>query len=259
MTLGSWRLLLTRPAEECAVVAAVLSEQGVYSASLPLMSLEALPETPEQRQCVLNLDLYHAAIAISKPAATLGLALIDRYWPQPPLGVSWFGIGPATGRILSEYGLNTHWPEDPVCTESLLKDPMLSKALAQPAPRVLLIKGEGGRPLLAEALSARGVAVDTLTLYRRVVPQYSPDTLLQTLQVERLNGLVVSSGQGLLSLRDLAADRWPHLNPLTLFVPSARVADMARHMRLGNVVDCRGAGTPALLTALRETPVPTAA
>ena len=257
--MNAWRLLLTRPAEECAAAAPLLAEQGVYSVSLPLIAIEPLPETPEQRQLILNLDCYHAVIAISKPAATLGIEGIDRYWPQPPIGPCWFGIGPSTGRILAEYGLEAYWPEQEAHTEALLADPMLIKALAQITPRVLLIKGEGGRTLLADTLRARGVQVDTLTLYRRVLPTYSPNILLQTIQDERLNGLVVSSGQGLLSLRELAAEGWPHLNPLTLFVPSSRVADMARQMGLGNVVDCRGAGTPALLTALRETPVPAAA
>lgn len=257
--MSAWRLLLTRPAEECALAAAALAEQGVHSASLPLLAIEPFAETPEQRSRILELDAYHAVIAVSKAAARLGVDLLDTYWPQPPVGPLWFGVGAATGAVFADYGLEAYWPDEGVDSEALLAFPILTKALAQPAPRVLLINGEGGRTLLADTLQARGVQVDTLTLYRRVLPEYSPDTLLQTLQAEGLNGIVVSSGQGLLSLRELAADGWPYLNPLTLFVPSSRVADMARQMGLGNVVDCRGAGTPALLTALRETPVPAAA
>jgi len=40
---------------------------------------------------------------------------------------------------------------------------------------------------------------------------------------------------------------------LTLFVPSPRVAEMARQLGAKRIVDCRGAGAAALLTALRET------
>lgn len=71
------------------------------------------------------------------------------------------------------------------------------------------MRGEGGREFLAETLRGRGVQVDFLELYRRSLPDYPPGTLAQVVRSERLNGLVVSSGQGLLSLHELAADTWP--------------------------------------------------
>lgn len=80
--MNAWRLLLTRPAEDCAVTAQALAEQGIYSSSLPLLAIEPLAETPEQRSLILDLDRYHAVIVVSKPAARLGLDLVDRYWPQ---------------------------------------------------------------------------------------------------------------------------------------------------------------------------------
>ncbi|NQD91505.1 uroporphyrinogen-III synthase, partial [Pseudomonas sp. CrR25] len=81
--MSDWRLLLTRPAEECSALAAALAEHGIYSSSLPLLAIEALAETAEQRAIILELDRYCAVIAVSKPAARLGLQLLDRYWPQP--------------------------------------------------------------------------------------------------------------------------------------------------------------------------------
>lgn len=94
-----------------------------------------------------------------------------------------------------------------------------------------------------------------LELYRRSLPDYPALTLATMVRSERLNGLVVSSGQGLLSLRELAADTWPEMLELPLFVPSPRVAEMARQLGAKRIVDCRGAGAAALLAALRETAV----
>lgn len=82
--MNGWRLLLTRPAEECEALAAALAEQEVQSASLPLLAIEPLAETAEQRATILELDRYSAVVVVSKPAARLGLRLVDRYWPQPP-------------------------------------------------------------------------------------------------------------------------------------------------------------------------------
>lgn len=81
--MTGWRLLLTRPAEECEALAATLAEVGVHSSSLPLLAIEPLPESAEQRATILELDRYCAVVVVSKPAARLGLELLDSYWPQP--------------------------------------------------------------------------------------------------------------------------------------------------------------------------------
>ena len=105
-----WRLLLTRPAEECEALAATLAEAGVHSSSLPLLAIEPLPESAEQRAMILELDRYCAVVVVSKPAARLGLELLDRYWLQPPFGQAWFSVGGATGAILEAYGLTSAGP-----------------------------------------------------------------------------------------------------------------------------------------------------
>ncbi|SQL02634.1 uroporphyrinogen-III synthase [Pseudomonas aeruginosa] len=70
--MSGWRLLLTRPDEECAALAASLGEAGVHSSSLPLLAIDPLEETPEQRTLMLDLDRYCAVVVVSKPAARLG-------------------------------------------------------------------------------------------------------------------------------------------------------------------------------------------
>ena len=110
--------------------------------------------------------------------------------------------------------------------------------------------------MLAERLRELGASVEYLELYRRALPNYPPTALPERIRAERLNGLVVSSGQGFEHLHQLAGDAWPQLARLPLFVPSPRVAELARVAGAKTVVDCRGASAAALLTALREQPVP---
>ncbi|MFW0753315.1 uroporphyrinogen-III synthase [Pseudomonas sp. H11T01] len=253
--MKGWRLLLTRPTDESAALAAVLNEHGVFSSSLPLLEIEALPVSGAQRAMILDLDLYCAVIVVSKPAARLGMDLLDQYWPQRPIQ-RWFSVGAATAQILSDYGLDVSAPQEGDDSEALLELPQLREAIARPDARVLIMRGEGGRELLAERLHEQGASVDYLELYRRGLPQYGAAALPQRIAAERLNGLVVSSGQGFSHLHQLAGTAWPELARLPLFVPSPRVADMARAAGAQKVVDCRGASAVALLTALREHPVP---
>ena len=254
--MSNWRLLLTRPADECAALAATLAAQGVFSSSLPLLEIEALEETPEQRSLLLELDRYCAVVVVSKPAARLGLERLDRYWPQPPSNQQWFSVGAATGGILADYGLPVAWPTSGDDSEALLALPQLAAALDVPNRRVLILRGEDGRDFFAERLREQGVTVDFLPLYRRSLPQYPAAALRERVAAQQLNGLVISSGQGFEHLRRLAGDDWSELARLPLFVPSPRVAELARAAGARAVVDCRGASAAALLTALHNQPAP---
>lgn len=253
--MKGWRLLLTRPAEESQALAQTLVEVGVYSASLPLLEIEPLPVSESNRSIIYDLAAYCAVIVVSKPAARLGLAMLDEVWPQPPMQ-KWFTVGAATAQILDDYGLHVFFPEHGDDSEALLDLPPFQQALSGYDPKVLIMRGEDGRELLADRLRERGVVVDYLPLYRRHLPQYLAFALPDTVKAERLNGLVVSSGQGFEHLRELAGGAWPTLAQMPLFVPSPRVAEIARAAGALNVVDCRGASAPALLAALREHPAP---
>ena len=253
--MSPWRLLLTRPAEECAALASLLAEVGVFSSSLPLLEIEPLPTCAEHLSIIRGLDRYSAVIVVSKPAARLGLTLIAQEWPQLP-GLPWFCVGAGTAQILLDYGFDVSWPQSGDDSEALLQLPRLQQAVALPGSRVLIMRGEDGRELLAERLCGLGADVDYLPLYQRNLPYYSPSTLPRRVAAERLNAVVVSSGQGLEHLRQLAGDTWPELARLTLFVPSLRVAELAREAGARTVVNCRGASAAALLAALREQPGP---
>ncbi|MBG0845186.1 uroporphyrinogen-III synthase [Pseudomonas chengduensis] len=251
--MSVWRLLLTRPAEDCAALAQTLAAQGVVSHCMPLLAIEALDETPEQRSAFADLQRYCAVIVVSKPAARIGLQLLAQHGAPTP-DLPWFSVGAATAAVLAEQGLGVHFPDLGDDSEALLALPALQQAIAAPAPRVLILRGEGGREFLAERLRSQGVSVDYLPLYRRVLPQYAPGELSRQVQAERLNGLVVSSGQGFEHLLQLAGDDWPALARLPLFVPSPRVAEQARAAGAQIVVDCRGASAAALQAALEQFP-----
>lgn len=246
--MSDWRVLLTRPAEESMALAASLSQAGIFSSSLPLLDIEALPVSAEQQAIFRDLGRFCAVIVVSKPAARLAVQQLGQAWPQLP----WFSVGAATGQVLADHGLTVHYPETGDDSEALLALPALREAVARPDAHVLILRGEGGRELLAERLREQGASVVYLELYRRFLPSYAAGTLMQRIQLERLNGLVVSSGQGFLHLQALAGTDWPEVAQLPLFVPSPRVYEMARAAGAEKVVDCRGASAAALLVALRS-------
>jgi len=248
-----WRLLLTRPAEDCAALAQTLAGQGVFSSCLPLLDIVPLPVSEKIRQAITQLPSCSAVIVVSKPAARIALDLLEG---ASALTMPWFSVGAATAQILLDHGLDASFPATGDDSEALLQLPRLREAVSQPGAQVLILRGEAGRELLAERLRELGASVEYLELYRRDLPAYAPDELPRRIEAERLNGLVVSSGQGFEHLRQMAGNTWPAIASLPLFVPSPRVAELARAAGAQTVVDCRGASAAALLTALREYPEP---
>lgn len=254
--MSPWRLLLTRPEEDCAALAQTLADAGIASASLPLLVIEALAPEQLQMQHLRTIAEVQAIIVVSKPAARLLLDQLAQAGVTPPCA-GWFTVGEATARILQEHGLQVVFPAAGDDSEALLGLPALREAIAASArPRVLIVRGLGGRELLAERLAEQGASVDYLELYRRCLPDYPTGTLARSIDGERLNGLVVSSGQGLEHLHRLAGADWPRFSRLPLFVPSPRVAEQARALGALDIVDCRGASATALLAAVQRTAAP---
>jgi len=253
--VSPWRLLLTRPAEDCAALAQSLAAAGVGSSCLPLLAIEPVAVDNRQRQVLEGLSGFKAIIVVSKSAARLLLERLAQAGLQPPRQ-GWFSVGEATAAVLQAAGLAVSVPQSGDDSEALLALPALRQAVAVPTSRILIVRGVGGRELLAERLAEQGASVDYLELYRRCLPDYPPGTLMRRIEAERLNGLVVSSGQGLEHLQQMAGADWSRLARLPLFVPSPRVAEQARAAGAQQVVDCRGASATALLAAVQRSAAP---
>lgn len=253
--MSGWRLLLTRPEEECVALARQLAAAGIFSRSLPLLAIKPLGLDAAQQRTLAELGQYQAIIVVSKPAARLLLERLAESGLSAP-GPGWFTVGEATAGILQAQQLQVSCPQEGDDSEALLALPALRQAIAVPGARVLIVRGQGGRELLAERLAEQGASVDYLELYGRRLPEYAHGSLVRLVDGERLNGLVVSSGQGFEHLLHLAGADWPRLAQLALFVPSPRVADKARAAGAQQVVDCRGASAAALLAAVQRCAAP---
>ncbi|WP_404472194.1 uroporphyrinogen-III synthase [Vreelandella venusta] len=238
-------VLICRPGERGAALAAALRAQGARVESLDVMQLEALPETPAQRRIWLDIDQYHKIVVVSPFAADCLSDALDRYWPQLPVGIDYYCVGSATAETLYNLlGVRVHIPspargED--TSEALLA---LASLKTLPHQRVLLVAGEGGRTLLTETLTARGAHVTRVEVYRRV---YQPPSaaMQQHLKSGDYRALIATSGE---LLEHLA--KWCNQAALNqpLIVSSHRLATLAGKLGFCDLKVASGA-TPAALAA----------
>ncbi|MEH6634296.1 MAG: uroporphyrinogen-III synthase [Halioglobus sp.] len=244
-------VLVTRPAGQGASLCSALETAGYTVHAQPLLELHALPElSPLQRQLVLGLDLYQHVIFISGNAVRFGMDCIEGYWPQLPVGLTWYAIGDSTARLLLDRGIVAVTPGATMTSEGLLAVPQLQAVADQ---RVLIIKGEGGRATLQKELERRGAQVDQLACYRRSCPELPAGELAAKIALWRVDVVMISSGEGLANmeglLRPAETTKFRHIG---LIVPSERVARQAREAGFEQVVTAGNASDAAMFDALEE-------
>jgi uroporphyrinogen-III synthase len=225
-------LLLTRSEAQNKQLRAALAARDpglrVRIAERPLLDVSAEPLDPIGRQRALDLDQYDQLIFISQNAVAMGLPQLADFWPQWPVGLKWYGVGPATGDLLAQAGIEHQLPLD-YSSEGLLALPGLASIGGQ---KVLIVRGlEGGRETLREQLLARGAKVDYLPVYRRIWRPY-PEGFWLDLEPLRLRLAVVYSGASLAQLVQMAAE--PVLS-VALIVPSERILTLAKQLGFDKV------------------------
>lgn len=245
-------VLVTRPAGQGQALCEALVEAGFRPLHQPLLELTALSELPAvSRQRLLDLDLYQHIIFISANAVRFGLACIDDFWPQLPSGLNWYAIGASTAALLAERGLSPLSPAGAAMTsEGLLALPQLQAVNGQ---RVLIVKGEGGRDTLRQALSQRGAQVEELACYRRSCPPMAAGEMGQKIAAAGVEVILLSSGEGLGNLLALLSEKeTTKFRDMCLVVPSERVARLAQEAGFSQVVTAANASDEAMLRALQK-------
>ncbi|MDD4881027.1 MAG: uroporphyrinogen-III synthase, partial [Gallionellaceae bacterium] len=167
---------------------------------------------------------------------------VERAWPLIlerhggwPHGVAPAAVGQATARALARYGVqHVLCAEDGADSESLLA---LAELGDMTGKRVLIIRGEGGREVLADTLRRRGARVDYAECYRRLRPEAEPAPLLALWRDGGIAAVTVTSREVFTNLVDLLGAAGAALLRATpLFAPHERIAAAAREWGVAEVV-----------------------
>jgi uroporphyrinogen-III synthase len=217
---------VTRPREQATELAALVREAGGEPVLLPAIEIANLPDAAPFYRVADRLDEFDLAIFSSPTAARKTLELLaGRPWPGR---VRVAAIGAGSKRELERHGfVSVIAPTGEADSEALLALPELGSVDGK---RIVIFRGQGGRELLGDTLSARGARVQYAECYRRVRPVVS--AVEPAWAREALDAVTVSSSEGLANL-DVLLGTWRRdwLRESALFVPHARVA--AEAARLG--------------------------
>ena len=214
-------IAITRPAEQAKKLCALIEQAGGTPILFPLIEITPLKDYSQFETVISDIETYDWAIFISSNAVQNGMPrLIKKGIPQT---LKLAAIGPVTATELRNFGLKEVLvPKDRFDSESLLTMPEMTNVAGK---KIIIVRGIGGRDVLAETLKIRGATVTFAECYQRINPQTNCDLLAKLWADKKLHGIVVTSSEAMRHLFDMAGDAdW--LKNITLFVNHTRIAEL---------------------------------
>jgi len=222
---------VTRPYAQAQGLAASLRARGYEPILAPLLEITPAVDESLARHWAEQLNHFAWVFFVSANAAQIGVAAIRRYrhWPPgPPVAT----VGASSAAALRALGFAEVWqPEGGAESEAVLAAPW-SQSEQVAGRSLLIVKGEGGRSLLAETLRQRGADVHEWACYRRLPGTWS-EAVGQVLAEGRLRAVLVTSSEAARLLPAIVEPQ--RLQYLCQYIPA-----VANHPRVAQTLAALG-------------------
>jgi uroporphyrinogen-III synthase len=243
-------ILVTRPVGQAATLMAGIEQLGGRVTHIPFLAIEPASDLVDLGCIAAHIETYQACIFVSANAVHSAWSLLTGQQPWPE-SLAAAVVGPGTARVLRKFGVShVVQPEVQFDSEGLLALPFFSSEQCE-GRAFALIRGEGGRDLIARTLRERGGRVDEATVYQRSLDPDAVMSALRLMDTDQPSAMIVTSSESLQRFLMAAPDSLAQvMRRLTMVVPHARIAQTATDLGYENVVVCEG-GDEGILRFLR--------
>jgi uroporphyrinogen-III synthase len=249
-------VVITRPRAQAESLAQAVAALGRTTVLLPLLEIAPLADQSALQGALAELERYALVAFVSPNAIDAAFAHVAEWPRQVAIAV----LGEGSRAALARHGLDAGnavilGPQDPARSDS--ENLLASLDLAALAgKRVLIVRGESGRELMADGFRGAGAEVTVVPAYRRSVPELTPElaATLHTL-LGTANDWIITSSEALRGLFDLlrrlGERQVEQMQQQHVIVPHARIAATAQALGLARVT-LTGSGDERLLAALQS-------
>ncbi|ABE48305.1 MULTISPECIES: uroporphyrinogen-III synthase [Methylobacillus] len=251
VNLTGRHIAITRPLDQATRLTSMIEAAGGHAIGFPLIAIAPLQDYSSFEQTLDEVTMQDWLIFISSNAVQHAMSRLQAKLPQwPPAKPQFAAIGPVTASQLMQYGItNVLQPEHRFDSESLLALPQMQ---AVKGLRIMIVRGVGGRELMADTLRDRGAEVRFAECYRRINPQADAGKLQSLWHNGQLDTIVVTSSEAmrnLLAMTGSGTAEW--LRDITICVNHARIAELPSSLGL-RVLIASAPGDDAMMQCLSK-------
>ncbi|MFW5432352.1 MAG: uroporphyrinogen-III synthase [Methylophilaceae bacterium] len=247
LPLANISVAITRPVNQAKKLTQRIESAGGNVILYPLIEIVPLEDYSTLKNVIVNINQYDWVLFISSNAVQNGMPhLIKQGIPST---LRFAAIGPKTATALSKFDVNNVLipSGSRFDSESLLS---LPEMYAMQGKKVMIVRGNGGREVLANTLKSRGAEVTFAECYQRINPQSNCDILSKAYANHQLQSIIITSSEAMRYFLDLAENAtW--LENITICVNHARIAEQPLKMGL-NVLTATAPGDEAMMNLLSE-------
>ena len=252
-------IVITRPQSQAESLALRLIALGHDVCVFPLLDIQPLSDPSQLKVCLNRLSDYAMVAFVSPNAVDAAFAFLPK-WPQ---GVAAAVVGEGSRQALARHGVTdqTATVLSPIDTQRTDSETLL-EVLDLPSlagKKVLIIRAETGRELLADRLREAGITGDQVAAYRRGSPPLDAERREELSQLLEADcDWVITSSEALRNLKDdveqvAGTSGWEQIQRATVIVPHVRIEETAKNMGFQHVI-LTASGDEALVTAIQSRP-----
>ena len=249
--LNNLTILVTRPHPAGAELCDLIELHGGHAIHLPTITFESLINEKNFIDSIRLIGQQNCLIFISPQAVYASISVLRREWPDLPPYVKLAAIGGGTAKALLHAGYQaTIQPKENWGSEEFLALPEFQSLIKQ---KIAIIRGEDGRELLEQTLTARGAHVLSILAYRRVLPKINIKSSQMLLKQNTIDTMIITSGEGIRNLMKMIEQTLhPFLLTIPLIVVSERIKKLAHDLGFQTIWVARNASHHAILEFLAE-------
>lgn len=243
-------ILVTRPEQESQALCDALQKLGHHAISHPLLTIHPGKELSQLPTLLSSLSDGDFLIVVSQHAVQHAQNYLQLQQIEWKKGLNYIAVGQKSAQHLRTYISDTvHFPT-PSDSEHLLALPVLANVAGKKA---IILRGNGGRDLIYQALETLGAEVSYCETYQRQSTAFNGIIKAKEWQEKNVNTIVITSGEQLsfftaqFSNTDLD---W--VLGCRLLVPSERINQLGQQLGYQHIETVGGASNSDLLHYLSE-------
>lgn len=276
------QLLITRPQKQGLELARKLAQVGIASFCQPLFDYKTIDDETNNHKIInyktnnynkIDYKTTNDESAFTSNAIIIfvSVAAVEHANKIMPIS-QWrtqniIAVGSATQKALKSLNLDSISPENHDSEGVLVLTELSAEKVRNQL--VVIVRGDGGRELMAQTLTKRLAKVVYFESYQRIWRNF-PDNIAQKWQADEINAIVITSNASLIRLTGLLSgltcadfpcnkglehsyklnDYWK--NSCLWIVASQRIANYAKQLGLTQVINAHGANDESMLSILLD-------